>query len=53
MPGVQRCRIGGSHPSAITLAAGGGRATRDAAEELLAVEEQARSACLGVWRRGR
>nr|WP_244627596.1 PBP1A family penicillin-binding protein [Microvirga tunisiensis] len=53
MPGVQRCQIGGYNLSAIILAAGGGRATADASEELLAAEEQARSARLGVWRRGR
>jgi 1A family penicillin-binding protein len=52
-PSVQRCQIGGYNLSAIILAAGGGRATPDASEELLAAEEQARSARLGVWRRGR
>jgi 1A family penicillin-binding protein len=52
-PGAQRCQIGGYNLSAIILAAGGGRATADASEELLAAEEQARSARLGVWRRGR
>jgi penicillin-binding protein 1A len=39
MPGVQRCQIGGYNLSAIILAAGGGRATPDASEELLAAEE--------------
>jgi 1A family penicillin-binding protein len=52
-PGVQRCQIGSYNLSAIILAAGGGRATPDAPEELLAAEEQARSARLGVWRRER
>ncbi|ANY82068.1 penicillin-binding protein [Microvirga ossetica] len=52
-PGVQRCRIGNYNLSAIILAAGGGRATPDASEELQAAEDQARSARLGVWRRGR
>jgi penicillin-binding protein 1A len=53
IPGVQRCRIGNYNLSAIILAAGGGRATPDAPEELQAAEDQARSARLGVWRRGR
>lgn len=52
-PGLQRCRIGNYNLSAIILAAGGGRATPDASEELQAAEDQARSARLGVWRRGR
>ncbi|WP_246215736.1 PBP1A family penicillin-binding protein [Microvirga makkahensis] len=52
-PGMQRCRIGRHDLSAIILAAGGGRATPDASEELLAAEDQARSARLGVWRRRR
>jgi penicillin-binding protein 1A len=52
-PSVQRCRIGNYNLSAIILAAGGGRATPDASEELQAAEDQARSARLGVWRRGR
>ena len=52
-PGVQRCRIGNYNLSAIILAAGGGRATPDASEELQAAEDQARSARLGVWRRRR
>jgi len=51
--GLQRCRIGNYNLSAIILAAGGGRATPDASEELQAAEDQARSARLGVWRRGR
>jgi len=52
-PGLQRCRIGNYNLSAIILAAGGGRATPDASEELQAAEDQARSARLEVWRRGR
>jgi membrane peptidoglycan carboxypeptidase len=52
-PGVQRCQIGGYNLSAIILAAGGGRATPDASEVLLAAEEQARSARIGIWRTGR
>jgi penicillin-binding protein 1A len=53
IPGLQRCRIGNYNLSAIILAAGGGRATPDASEELQVAEDQARSARLGVWRRGR
>ena len=52
-PDFQRCRIANYNLSAIILAAGGGRATPDAPEELQAAEDQARSARLGVWRRGR
>jgi endonuclease YncB( thermonuclease family) len=52
-PGLHRCRIGSYNLSAIILAAGGGRATPDASEELQAAEDQARSARIGVWRRGR
>jgi membrane peptidoglycan carboxypeptidase len=51
--GAQRCRIGNYNLSAIILEAGGARATPDASEELQAAEDQARSARLGVWRRGR
>ena len=52
-PGLQRCQIGSENLSEIILAAGGGRATPDAAPDLLAAEDQARSARLGVWRGGR
>jgi hypothetical protein len=46
-PGLQGCRIGNYNLSAIILAAGGGRATPNASEELQAAEDQARSARLG------
>lgn len=52
-PGLQRCQIGTENLSKIILAAGGGRATPDASQELLAAEDEARSARLGVWRRRR
>jgi penicillin-binding protein 1A len=48
---VQRCRLDGEDLSEMILAAGGARATSDAPPELLAAEEQARSARLGIWRR--
>jgi 1A family penicillin-binding protein len=50
---VQRCRVDGSDLSELILAAGGARASPDAPPELLAAEEQARSARLGLWRRER
>jgi membrane peptidoglycan carboxypeptidase len=52
-PETHRCRIGPYDLAAIVLAAGGARATPDAPEELLAAEDQARSARLGIWRRRR
>jgi penicillin-binding protein 1A len=51
--GLQRCQIGSDNLSEIILAAGGARATPGASAELLAAEDQARSARLGVWRSGR
>jgi endonuclease YncB( thermonuclease family) len=48
---VARCRMDGEDLSGLILEAGGGRATPDAPAELLAAEEQARSARLGIWRR--
>ena len=51
--GLQRCQIGSDNLSEIILAAGGARTTPDASPELLAAEDQARSARLGVWRGGR
>ncbi len=47
---AQRCRIGTEDLSTMILAAGGARASDDAPPELLAAEEQARSARLGIWR---
>jgi 1A family penicillin-binding protein len=48
---MQRCRIDGEDLSEMILAAGGARASSDAPAELLAAEEQARAARLGIWRR--
>ena len=48
---MQRCRIDGEDLSEMILAAGGARASADAPAELLAAEEQARAARLGIWRR--
>jgi 1A family penicillin-binding protein len=52
-PDLQRCEIDGENLSEIIIAAGGARATTDAPAELLAAEDQARSARLGIWRRQR
>ena len=46
-----RCRAGGQDLSEVVLFNGGGRAAADATPELLAAEEKARSARMGVWRR--
>jgi penicillin-binding protein 1A len=51
MPETYRCTVAGHNLSGVILAAGGGRATPDAPEELLTAEDQARSARLGLWRR--
>jgi 1A family penicillin-binding protein len=51
VPETYRCQVAGQNLSAIILAAGGGRAAPEATEELLAAEDQARSARLGIWRR--
>ena len=48
---MHRCRLDGEDLSELILAGGGARARPDAPSELLAAEEQARSARLGVWRR--
>jgi penicillin-binding protein 1A len=45
-----RCTIDGQNLSAIILSNGGARATPDAPAELLAAEDEARSARLGIWR---
>lgn len=50
---VQRCQIDGEDLSEIIIAAGGARATPDAPANLLAAENQARSARVGIWRRQR
>jgi penicillin-binding protein 1A len=49
--GVYRCRLQGKDLSELVLFNGGGRAGPDATADLLAAEEQARSARVGIWRR--
>jgi penicillin-binding protein 1A len=44
------CALDGQNLAEMVVAAGGGRAKPDAPEALLAAEEQARSARLGLWR---
>ena len=50
---VQRCQIDGEDLSEIIIGAGGARASPDAPAHLLAAENQARSARIGIWRRQR
>jgi penicillin-binding protein 1A len=45
-----RCTVEGQNLSGIILSNGGARATPDAPAELLAAEDEARSARLGIWR---
>lgn len=49
--GRARCAMDGQDLAEMIVSAGGGRAAADASPELLAAEEQARSARLGIWRR--
>lgn len=49
-PDVFRCNVEGQDLSELILSNGGARATPDAPAELLAAEEEARSARLGIWR---
>jgi penicillin-binding protein 1A len=51
-PSVERyrCNVDGQNLSEIILSNGGARATPDAPAELLAAEDEARSARLGIWR---
>jgi membrane peptidoglycan carboxypeptidase len=49
-PERYRCTVEGQDLSEVILSNGGGRATADAPAELLAAEEEARSARLGIWR---
>lgn len=51
--GTSRRQIDGQDLSTMILEAGGARASAEASPELLAAEEQARSARLGIWRYGR
>ncbi|HEV7822158.1 MAG TPA: PBP1A family penicillin-binding protein, partial [Burkholderiales bacterium] len=46
-----RCSLQGHDLSQVVLFNGGGRASADASPDLLAAEEQARSARAGLWRR--
>lgn len=50
---LHRCQIDGEDLAEIIISAGGARATPDAPAHLLASENQARSARLGIWRRQR
>jgi membrane peptidoglycan carboxypeptidase len=50
MPDRYRCSVDGQNLSQIILSAGGARATPDAPAELLASEDEARSARVGIWR---
>jgi endonuclease YncB( thermonuclease family) len=45
-----RCSVDGQDLSEVILSNGGARATPDAPAELLAAEEEARSARIGIWR---
>jgi penicillin-binding protein 1A len=49
-PDHYRCNLDGQNLSQVILSNGGARATPDAAAELLAAEDEARSARLGIWR---
>lgn len=49
-PDHYRCNVDGQNLSQVILSNGGARATPDAAAELLAAEDEARSARLGIWR---
>jgi 1A family penicillin-binding protein len=45
-----RCNVDGQNLSEVILSNGGARATPDAPAELLAAEDEARSARVGIWR---
>jgi Micrococcal nuclease (thermonuclease) homologs len=49
-PERYRCNVEGQNLSEVILSNGGARATPDASAELLAAEDEARSARLGIWR---
>ena len=49
-PERYRCNVEGQNLSEVILSNGGARATQDASAELLAAEDEARSARLGIWR---
>ena len=49
-PDRYRCSVDGQNLSQVILSAGGARAAPDAPAELLAAEDEARSARAGIWR---
>ena len=49
--GSSRCAVDGQDLSRVVLFNGGGRATQEASPDLVAAEEHARQARIGVWRR--
>ena len=49
-PERYRCNVDGENLSEVILSNGGARAAPDASAELLAAEDEARSARLGIWR---
>jgi penicillin-binding protein 1A len=49
-PDRHRCNVDGQDLSAVILSNGGARAAPDAPADLLAAEDEARSARLGIWR---
>jgi penicillin-binding protein 1A len=49
-PERYRCNVEGQNLSEVILSNGGARTTADASAELLAAEDEARSARLGIWR---
>jgi membrane peptidoglycan carboxypeptidase len=49
-PERYRCNVEGQNLSEVILSNGGARAAPDASAELLAAEDEARSARLGIWR---
>jgi endonuclease YncB( thermonuclease family) len=51
MADAYRCRINGQDLSEVILFNGGARTTAEATSELVAAEEQARAARVGVWER--
>jgi Transglycosylase len=50
VPDRYRCNVDGQDLSGVILSNGGARATPDAPADLLAAEDEARSARVGIWR---
>ena len=50
VPDRYRCNVDGQNLSGVILSNGGARATPDAPADLLAAEDEARSARVGIWR---